>query len=207
MTLPFTAQEFFRVFARYNQAVWPAQIALYGLAVAVVALVWQRSARAVAVLLALLWAWTAIAYHLVFFSQINPAAPLFAALFLAGAAAFLWEGLVLGRLRFACAPNGRCALGVALVAYALLAYPLLAAQQGRGYPLSATFGLPCPTTIFTLGVLAFLQPPYRAYAFVPPLLWAMTGTYAALAFGVYEDLGLAAAGVAGAYLALRRGRA
>jgi hypothetical protein len=207
MTLPFTVQEFVKLFGRYNQAVWPAQVALNGLAIAVVAFTLQRSARAVSALLALLWVWTAVAYHLAFFSEINPAAPLFAALFLAGAAAFLWEGLLLGRLKFACAPGPRTTLGVALVAYALILYPLLASLQGRGYPLTATFGLPCPTMIFTFGVLAFLQPPYRAYVFVPPLLWAAIGTYAALAFGIYEDLGLAAAGVAGAFLALRRGQA
>ena len=207
MTLPFTAPEFLKLFARYNQAVWPAQVLLNGLAVAVAALVWQRSARAVSVLLAVLWTWTALAYHLAFFSEINPAAPLFAALFLAGAAAFLLEGLVLGRLKFACVSGPRCALGVALVAYALVVYPLLAALQGRGYPWTATFGLPCPTTLFTFGVLAFLQPPYRAYLFLPPLLWAVIGTYAALAFPIYEDLGLAAAGVAGVFLASRRVRA
>jgi hypothetical protein len=205
MTLPFTAPEFFRLFARYNLAVWPAQIALIGLAIAVLALVFARplrSVRAIPALLALLWAWSGVAYHLAFFSEINPAAPLFGALFLAGAAAFAWEGVVRARLRFECTWNARCATGIALVAYALIVYPLLASQQGRGYPAMATFGLPCPTTLFTFGVLAFLRPPYRPYVFVAPLLWAAVGTLGALLFGIHEDLGLAAAGLAGALFAL-----
>ena len=36
MNLPFTQSEFFEVMAAYNQAVWPAQVALEVSAVAVV---------------------------------------------------------------------------------------------------------------------------------------------------------------------------
>ena len=51
------------------------------------------------------------------------------------------------------------ALGTALAALggALVAYPVLSAMLGREFPEMPTFGLPCPTTIFTLGLLAFLK--------------------------------------------------
>jgi hypothetical protein len=63
-----------------------------------------------------------------------------------------------------------------------------------------TFGLPCPTTLFTLGMLAFLKPPRPVAMFVVPLLWTLVGAQAALAFGVLEDFGLLVAGIAGLWL-------
>ena len=42
------------------------------------------------------WAWSALAYHAAFFTRINPAAWLFAALFLVQATAFFWSGVVRG---------------------------------------------------------------------------------------------------------------
>ena len=42
MRLPFTIEQFFAVFAAYNAAIWPAQIAAYGLGLAVVGmLLWD----------------------------------------------------------------------------------------------------------------------------------------------------------------------
>jgi hypothetical protein len=204
MTLPFTPEQFFDVMARYNGDVWPAQLALHAVAVACVALLAVRGAlasRLICAALALLWAWGGIAYHFMYFSDVNPAAGLFGALFLGAAGAFAWEGVVRARLHFTLAENGRSALGFVLLAYALLVYPLLALVFGHVYPRMPTFGLPCPTTIFTLGMLAFLRPPFPRQVLVPPLVWIAIGSQAALLFGVYEDLGLLAAGVAGLWFA------
>jgi len=83
--MPFTEEQFFEVFQRYNNSVWPAQLGLYAVAIAAVALARRGASsdsRYVAGLLGLLWAWTAVVYHAIFFRQINPAATLFAGLFL-----------------------------------------------------------------------------------------------------------------------------
>lgn len=66
MTLPFTPEQFYEVFGRYNETVWPAQIALTGLALAGIgfALPSPRwSDRATSFILAVLWAWMGMAYH------------------------------------------------------------------------------------------------------------------------------------------------
>ena len=204
MIPPFTPQQFLEVFVRYNEAVWPAQLALNGVALAVLALLFAPPGRAIAALLAVLWAWTGIAYHFLFFREINAAATLFGALFLAGAGVFAWEGVVRNRLTFAWSAGLRGAAGLALALYALAVYPLVALNLGRAYPAMPTFGAPCPTTIFTLGVLAFLRPPCRAHVFIAPLLWAVVGSQVAFFFGIYEDLGLVAAGAAAAVFALKR---
>ncbi len=54
MNLPFDSPQFFAVFARYNLAVWPAQVVLNGLAIALVMVVLRAwSDRAVSGVLAL----------------------------------------------------------------------------------------------------------------------------------------------------------
>jgi hypothetical protein len=209
MSLPFTVEEFFGVFRDYNEAVWPIQFALNGLAIAIVAMVVvsrRHSGRVVSAALALLWAWMGLVYHLVYFREVNPAAVLFGAAFIAGAAAFAWAGVVQGRLQFECRENSRCAAGYVLIAYALIVYPAFALLSGHEYPAMPTFGLPCPTTIFTIGVLALLKPPFPRYVFAIPLFWTAVGSQAALLFGMHEDLGLLVAGLAGLWFMIERGR-
>ena len=88
MPLPFSTEQFHAVFSAYNEAVWPAQgvlLAAAGATLVLAALPRAFSGAAISALLALLWAWMGLAYHLAFFSAINPLARLFAVLSLAGA--------------------------------------------------------------------------------------------------------------------------
>lgn len=206
MALPFTIDQFFGVFAAYNDAVWPAQLFLLGLAgLALVLVAFPRtwSGRAVSSILAFLWAWLALAYHLAFFASINPLAYLFAALSAAGALLFVWQGVARPNLRFQLARSARVAVGVALVVFALFIYPAWSVYSGHGYPAMPTFGLPCPTTLFTMGLLTFLVPPYPRSTLVVPVLWCLVGAQAAFVLGVWPDLGLLVAAAVGAVLIAR----
>jgi hypothetical protein len=198
--LPFSPEQFFAVFRDYNEAVWPAQILLTALAVVAVTLVaFPRSGsdRVVSGILAFLWLWLAVAYHLAFFAAINPLAYVFAALSAAGGVVFAWQGLVRRVLRFQLVRSVRGAVGVALVAFALLVYPAWSVSSGHAYPSMPTFGLPCPTALFTIGVLAFLVPPYPRSPVVAPVLWCLVGAQAAFLLGVWQDLALLPAAAAG----------
>lgn len=203
MNLPFTPQQFFDVFGRYNETVTPLQIGLVLLGLSAYgAMVLRRpdSDRVISAILAGLWTWAGVVYHLLYFRTINPAATLFGVLFLAAAALFVWAGVVRRRLVFDSENGARRIAGHALLVYSLVAYPLVSAMLGRGFPEIPTFGLPCPTTIFTLGMLAFLAPPFPRYVFAVPIAWSFIGAQAALLLGVYEDLGLLVAGLVGIWL-------
>jgi len=206
MELPFTIEEFFGVFREYNEALWPAQVFLVGLAFAVILLVikpHRLSGVGVSAILAFLWAWLAVVYHLSFFARINPLAYVFSGVSLAGALTFLWQGIVQRRLRFAWVGGSRAFVGTVLVVFALVLYPTWSWHAGHPYPHMPTFGLPCPTTIFTIGLLAFLVPPYPRSPFVVPILWCFVGAQAAFLLGVHQDFGLVAAAVVGAVLLIR----
>lgn len=204
MNLPFTQTQFFEVFARYNEDVMPLQLALILLALSAFGALMVRrreSDRVVSAILCALWLWIGIVYHLMYFREINPAATLFAVLSIAGAALFAWAGLVRSTLVFDGESRVRRIAGHVMIAYALVAYPVLSAMLGREFPQMPTFGLPCPTTIFTIGMLAFVAAPVPRYVFFVPVAWTMIGATAALQLGVYEDLGLVVAGLAGIWLA------
>jgi hypothetical protein len=206
VTLPFTSDQFYAVFGAYNEAVWPAQLFLVALAVlALVLVAFPRkwSGRAVSLILALLWAWLGLAYHLAFFASINPLAYVFAAVSATGALVFIWQGVIRRRLRFQLARSVRAAVGVALVVFALFIYPAWSVYSGHGYPEMPSFGLPCPTTLFTMGLLAFLVPPYPRSTLAVPVLWCLVGAQAAFLLGVWQDLGLLVAAAVGAVLIAR----
>lgn len=171
MALPFTVEEFYGVFRAYNRAVWPVQWLVVALAIAALAaLLWPRpwSGVAVSAVLAVLWACIAVAYHLAFFARISPAAYGFAALSAVGAAVF-----------------------------ALVVYPVWSACAGHPFPATPTYGLSCPTTIFTIGLLCFAVPPTPRSPLFAPWLWCLVGAQAAFVVGVQPDLGLIAAAVVG----------
>ena len=199
MELPFTRAQFFEAMAAYNESTWPAQFALELAALAVLWLVLRRprhADRAVAAVLAGLWAWMGVAYHWLFFAPVNPAAWLFGAVFLLEAMALWWFGSMKGRLKLGGWEAGRPLTGWALVLFALVVYPLIGWLAGHRYPAFPTFGLPCPTTIFTIGVLLWAEPRGSRWLHAVPLAWTLVGSTAAFLLDVYGDLGLVVAGLA-----------
>lgn len=206
--LPFTREQFLEVFARYNEAVWPAQVVAYAIGLALVSLLLRpRSGggRAVAALLALMWAWTGVAYHGLFFAAINKAAIAFAALFVVQGLLFA-HAAGRGYLQFGGARGAAAWLGWALVLYAALVYPVIGMITGHAYPRMPMFGItPCPVVLFTLGVLLLAKAPLPALLLMVPLLWSLVGGSAAFLLGVPQDWPLLASSVVAVFL-LARGR-
>lgn len=203
MQLPFTIDQFFGVFRDYNATVWPAQIALVLVAVFALAVIWRRWASSgvvVSAILGVLWAWLALGYHLAFFVRINPLAYGFAAVSLLGAGLFIWFGVVRRQIEFTFERGPRTFLGLALVAFALVVYPVWSTAAGHAYPELPTFGLPCPTTIYTVGLLALARGPRVRAVVIVPFLWSLVGSQAAFLLDVEPDLGLVVAALVAAGL-------
>jgi hypothetical protein len=118
-------------------------------------------------------------------------------LFMAGAFWFGWTGVIRSKLHFRLGGGIRGWAGGFLIGFALIVYPLLGYAMGHHYPAVPTFGLPCPTTIFTIGVLHFVAAPVPRSVFAVPLVWAAVGSIAAFQLGVLQNLGLLVAGLVG----------
>jgi hypothetical protein len=199
MHLPFTAEQFVGVFARYNAATWPAPIVAYALALGMLFLAFRRPSNAdhiISLALAAMWAWTGIAYHALFFSSINPTARLFGAAFVLQAVFFTVEAFR-GRLSYRLSLSGfRSRMAHVMIAFSMVVYPLLGALAGHGYPNGPAFGVtPCPLVIFTFGMLLLTERTMPKYLVVVPLLWSLVGASAAVSLGIREDFGLLITGL------------
>jgi len=189
MRVPFTQQQFLDVFGAYNSTAWPVVIALWLATFAFgVRLVRGRARSAtLSALAAIHWAWSGLVYHALFFTDINPAAWLFAGVFLLEAFAFVWFGMVRRTLVFEWGRAARHAAAGVLFAYSL-AYPFLVLAAGHDVPRAPLFAVPCPTTLFTAALLLTAVRPAPVLVFVIPLLWATLAGTAAIALGVTADL-------------------
>ena len=197
--MPFSTEQFFDVIARYNQALFPAQVIAFLLAVVAVWQVFKRSEgadRYTAGVLALLWVWMGVAYHFAFFTAINPAAWLFGSLFIVQGLLFGWA-LWKEKLSFGWPGGATGWAGGILLAYGLVLYNIWTLAGPHGYPQSPIFSLPCPTTIFTFGLLLWTTDRVPKVLLVIPFLWTLVGTSAAVNFQVIPDYGLGLAGVVG----------
>ena len=198
MRLPFTIAQFLDVFRQYNEAVWPIQWVLVAIGLIAVVLALRggsTASRLVSVLLAALWFWMAIVYHLAFFADLSRVGVVFGLAFGLQSALLSWlavrKRVILYRPRSPAAMS----IGAVLIVYALLLYPVLGSLLGHRYPASPTFGVPCPTTIFTLGLMVWAGGSIPRRLLIVPLAWALVGTSAAANLGMTEDFGLLGAAI------------
>lgn len=210
MELPFTTEQFLNVFREYNIAIWPSQVFAYLLGFTAVALVFRKNLRVGKTILAILglfWIWMGGLYHITFFSAINGAAWLFGVMFVLQGVLFLADAYRKQHPEFEFKNDAYGITGSLFILYAVLVYPILGSLLGHGYPFAPMFGVaPCPTTIFTFGILLWARNSVPGWLLVIPALWSFIGFGAALRLGILEDIGLLVAGAAGTAMLLYRNR-
>ena len=208
MSIPFTIGEFLDVFRRYNETVWPAQwiLVILALVAVVAALRTRRLSRTPLFILAVLWLWMGLVYHLAFFRSINPAAVVFGSLFIVQAGVFAWLALRKPAVRFTVQRDTAGLLGALVILFALVIYPSLGWLAGHRYPAAPTFGLPCPTTVFTFGLMLWAQPALPRRVFIIPVLWSVVATVAAFQLGMVEDFSLPLAAIVASAVMVRSGQ-
>lgn len=207
--MPFTKEQFLGVFVNYNTYVRPMQIILNVLALAAIYFCFSKTKNAnryIGIILTFFWLWIGVVYHLIFFSSINQGAYIFGALFIIQSGLFFYAAVIKDSLSFSFKADKYSVWGIILLSYALVIYPVLGHLLGHGYPQSPTFGLPCPTTIFTFGLLLLTDKPVSKYLLIIPLIWSLLGFSAALNLGILEDSGLIIAGITSVFLLIIRDR-
>jgi hypothetical protein len=210
MNMPFTIEQFFEVFKNYNETIWPAQILAYGLGALALVLAFRTSRISnliISGILALFWIWMGLFYHILHFSVINPAAWIFGMAFILQGLLFLVAGALFEKLAFRFHMKPLPVIGACFILYAMVIYPLLGRSFGHLYPLAPMFGVaPCPTTIFTIGILLWTTKPVPGYLLIIPFLWSLVGMSAAINLRVPQDYGLVVAVVLGTVLILIQNR-
>ena len=207
METPFTIEQFFGVFERYNSSIFPIQWIIIVLGIVAVFLIHSRKNikhNLIAGFLGFLWLWTGIVYHLSFFTSINKAAYVFGGIFIIQGVFFIVE-LFRKKLEFSFTGRVREYLGYFFILFGLIIYPIISYLLEVSFVKTISLGLPCPTTILTFGFLMITTNKLSKYLLIIPTIWAVIGTGAAVNFGVYQDyVMLIAAVVADIYLIKRK---
>jgi hypothetical protein len=195
--LLFSPRVYYRLIELHNRALWPAHVLTLILGLAIFTLLLRKPTRAtdrlIPALVGALWMWIAWAFFWERYATIN-----WAALYVAPAFALqglLLIGIGMGRLTFGPSHDIVNRAGLALLAFALVGYPLLAPLMGRPWLAAEVFGIaPDPTAVATLAVLALAHGRARWFAMPIPLLWcAITGaTLSAMEAGDFFVAPLAA---------------
>jgi hypothetical protein len=209
MTFPFTQEQFLTIFTQYNLAVFPLQIVFIILGIVALWLVVKKSPISDQIILLILiffWFWMGIVYHILFFSSINPLAYAFGVLFIIEACLLIYLGIIKKQVEFSLTKDRYTLIGLIFIVYAMIIYPVIGMVAGHGYPRLPTFGLPCPTTIFTFGLFLMSDKKFPLPLLVIPLIWSMIGFFAALSLGITEDYMLLVAGVVGTVLIIMKNR-
>ena len=209
MNPPFTLEQFLGVFKNYNQAVFPMQIVFYlisGIAIYLVIKPNSKSDKIISFILSFLWLWTGVVYHILFFTEINKAAYVFGGFFIIQSILFIIFGILQNQFSFRFQDDKYGIFGIILITFSLIIYPMLGYLFGHIYPSSPTFGLPCPTTIFTFGFLLLNQKKCPVIILIIPFIWSIIGFMAAFQFGIFEDTGLILASLITVFLLIYRNK-
>lgn len=186
--MPFTHDQFFDLFERYNRSFLPA-IGLCWFAATVLTAGLARKRHTATGLLALTifqWVWVGLVFHLIFFTQINPAAWAFGILFVAHAVVLARHAFGRDRIVLEAGGIARRTVASCLIGYALL-YPAISALMADRALAAPLFLVPCPLVIFETGVLLMMRTPVPRILFVVPAIWSVIGGSAAVLFGVLPD--------------------
>ena len=181
--LLFSPRTYYRLIERYNEAVWPAQLAALALGAVILVLLYRpalQRRRVISGIVAAVWAFVAGAFLWKRYATINWAAIYFAW-------TFAIEAVLLLGVTFRARVDFVGKLGVSLFVFSLAVYPLLAPLLGRGWRQSETFGVaPDPTVLATLGLLLVAEQPPPWWILPVPLLWCLVSGATLWAMGSPE---------------------
>jgi hypothetical protein len=202
-------ETFLGTFRTYHESFTAAPFLWLALAIVMVWLAARperRSDRMISLFLAGVWTWAGVAYLILSHGPVNPAGYLFGALFVAQGLLFLHAGVVRHRLAFAPRRDAFGIVGAVLIGYALVLYPLIGIAVGHRFPVAPSFGVPCPTTIFTFGILLWTAGRVPGWLLAIPALWAIVGAPAALSWGVWQDVAMPAGAIVAVVMIIARNR-
>jgi hypothetical protein len=208
------AMEWWAVLQRYNEAIFPAQLLLYLLAIGITGVfLWKPGAttnRLVKGFFALAFGWIGLVFFLLLGQEL-PAHNVQAVLFLSLCGLFAAD-LLTNTSHFTLPPGGWQKTMISIGFGLALAYPLVGLLEGRPsarWIIPGTF--PCPTTALALVFMATTFPRKRRWLYLVTLglllLWAIPFPILIQIpqFGAYEDGIMLAIGLANLVVLAVRG--
>lgn len=208
MSFRITIQDFLLILENYNLDIWPLQILSYALGILAVVLAIKStkySNRIISLILSAYWLWIGGVFCLIYWSETYDPAFIFGAMIIVQGLIF-FNSFLKQNISFSFKPDFYSVFGILLIFYSMIGYQLVGSFIGHTYPHFFPFGLvPCPTTIFTFGLLLWTDRKFSRYIIIIPILCTLPG-FLAVYHGILEDIGLIILGLGAAFLIFRKYR-
>lgn len=208
MNISLTIDQMLSVFEAYNTATWPVQVIICLLGITAVFLTTRtlkNSSKIISAILSFTWLWTGIVFCILYWAPVFAPSYGYAALYIIQGVIF-FAYIFNTKLSFRFEANIYSIIGTIFIAYSMVGYLLVGYFLDHIYPQSVSIILaPCPTVVFTFGLLLMTDKKVPKYILIIPLFWSLCGIIPVL-MGISEDIGLIIAGVAGTILILVRDR-
>lgn len=201
-------EEFFSTLLKYNETFWLMSIITFLMGILIVYLAVRKySSRVISALLCFLWVWSGVVFFIIYYGSMDveflgmtlPSVwYLGGFLFLVQSSLFLVLGVIKSSISFQVGQDWGSAVGALLVVYAMVVYPLVGVLTGISYPEYPIFGTaPCPVTIFSIGLLLWLDRKVPMIIAVIPFIWSLMGIMPVLVLNIWADVGLVLSGIIG----------
>ena len=204
--LSFSLEEFLLVLESYNLDIWPLQIIAYVLILIILFVSLKPAKYSSKIILAVLsffWLFNGIVFCFIYWAPSHIFGYIFGIFCTVQGLLFLYS---LIRSDIIIAPPNKTYLliGMLFFLYSMIGYQLFGYYLDHIYPKFFPVGLvPCPTTIFTLGLLIIINTKIPIKYIAIPLIISLGGLLAAYN-GIYEDIGLIILGAWGTILIIKR---
>ena len=212
-----SVEQFFELIKSYNNTFWPLIFITYFLGLMIIYLSRNKSENSdkiISGILAFLWIWSGLvfwigtfgSYTFTMFDISIPGMWIMLGIgFIVQGCIFIFFGIMKSSLSFKIEKNNYFYLGIILIIYAMVLYPIIGFLTGRPYPVYPTFGIaPCPITIFTFGILFWTNKKVNVIIIIFPLIYSLCGIIPLVMYGVIADLGLIIFGIIGSSLIVYR---
>jgi hypothetical protein len=209
-------EEFFDLFRTYNEMYLVVIILTYVLAVFALLMTFRKndySNRFISFTLAFLWSWVGVVFGILVFSPLPVVMAgielpgtwyLFGGIFAIHGIILLFNGVFKDMVSYTWRPDSRHYIGLFLILFGLVLYPMIGALSGRVYPEYPVFGTsPCPVTLFTIGLLLWADERPSLEFWAIPIFWGFMGIAPVLFYGVYADIGTVLSAIIGLYYWMR----
>jgi hypothetical protein len=115
----------------------------------------------------------------------------------------LYNSLVTERLRFSYGTQIKDYIAYILIAYGLIIYPVIIFFVEGSFCETIVLGLPCPSTIFTFGLIILTTQKFPKYLLIIPSIWAVIGLSAAIHIGVIQNVMIIISAIVAVFFVLK----
>ncbi|MCD6475828.1 MAG: hypothetical protein J7K85_06130 [Anaerolineaceae bacterium] len=197
-----TLEQLMNAVSQYNETIWPFQFVAIALSFLGVYLAFRKSKTSDWIIVGMMiffYLWNALLFWLPMAKGGFTTGYVFVVIFLFEVAYLLYAGIK-ERLSFRFKSSVTAIIGVVVIAYGLIIYPIVGLLIGRQYPaLIFSPFFPCPLNIWVMGMFLLTEKPLPRCLIVVPFVWGLFGFFM-VAIGLYEDIVLVLMNILGAIL-------